>query len=86
MNNEILSQNKCKETDGFIMSVRPYVDFLWTKFFSNSILEIFTKLSKKKQIFSQNLKIIINTLHENLHNFMTYSWISPGLKGDSEIN
>jgi len=31
------------------------------------------------------MKIIVDSLHENLPNFMTYSWISAGLKRASEI-
>lgn len=64
---------KAKDTASFIISVIPHVGFHWTTFSSNFILDIFTKLCREKQIFSQNLTTIIDILHENLRNFMTYS-------------
>jgi len=45
-------------------------------FSSDFILEIFNKLSREKQTFSQNVKIVTDTLHENVRNFMTYPWNS----------
>jgi hypothetical protein len=53
------------------MFVGPHVGVYWM-IFLNFILEIFATLSREKQIFIQNLIIIIDTLHENLRNFMTY--------------
>jgi hypothetical protein len=55
-------------------------------FSSDFILEIFNKLSREKQTFSQNVTIVTDTLHENVRNFMTYPWNSLGLKRASEIN